>query len=184
MHTNEPREVQGIELGYDPRDIQSKSLTKAIVYFFLFTLAFFGIGAIVWIRAGWSHSESFDARKPKIEGPTVQGNMTAKTDIMSVRQHEHELMTTYAPLENGKWRIPVDRAMSLIGDRGLPSVTSDAPAQSPGTTIKQNATGVTPGSPGANALGHEGDVPAGQPGTTVNPTSVEAAPTEGVKTNP
>jgi hypothetical protein len=161
MHTNEPREVQGIELGYDPRDIEAKGLTKAVIYFFLFTLFFFGVGAYWWINAGWSHSETFDKRKPAVAGPLVQGNMTAKTDIMSVRQHEREMMTTYAPLENGKWRIPVDQAIEKIGGtdgRGLPAITSDAPATSPGTTIKQNATGVTPGSPGAagiEAAGHE-----------------------------
>lgn len=158
MHTNEPREVQGIDLGYDPRDIQAKGLTKAIVYFFLFTLFFFGVGAFWWINAGWSHTETFDKRKPAIEGPMVQGNMTAKTDIMSVRQHEHEMMTTYAPLENGKWRIPVDKAIDLLNDRGLPVIQSEVPAKSPGTTIKQNATGVTPGSPGAAAL-EKGETP-------------------------
>jgi len=158
MHTNEPREVQGIELGYDPRDIEAKGLTKAVIYFFLFTLFFFGVGAIWWIRAGWSHSETFDKRKPAVAGPLVQGNMTAKTDIMSVRQHEREVMTTYAPLESGKWRIPVDKAIDVINGRGLPTVTSDAPAASPGTTIKQNATGVTPNSPGATALEH-GEAP-------------------------
>lgn len=141
MHTNEPREIQGVELGYDPRDIEAKSITKFFVAFFIFATVAFGGGVIIYEMMGLGGRSSFDTRKPRIEGPLVQGNITTKTDIMSLRQYERHMMSTYEPTKDGKWRIPVDRAIELLGTRGLPTITSDAPAKSTGTTIKQNAVG-------------------------------------------
>ena len=141
MHTNEPRELQGVELGYDPRDIESKPVTKFFVAFFIFAIAAFGLGAVIYTRMDLGGRSSFDTRKPKIAGPLIQGNITSKTDIMSLRQYERRMMTTYEPLPNGKWRIPVDKAIDLLGDRGLPAISSAAPAKSTGTTIEQNAIG-------------------------------------------
>jgi hypothetical protein len=141
MHTNEPREIQGVELGYDPRDVEPKGLTKVVVMFLGATVFFFGVGAWLWMALGYSKPSTFNARKPRFEGPRVQGNITSKTDIMAMRQEERRLMTTYEPLKGGKWRIPVDQAITLLGDRGLPAITSAAPAKSTGTTIQQNAVG-------------------------------------------
>lgn len=141
MHTNEPREIQGVELGYDPRDVEPKGLTKVILFFFGGTLFFFGVGAILWIWLGYARPSNFNPRKPRFAGPLVQGNITSKTDIMALRQFEKRMMTSYEPLPNGKWRIPVDQAINLLGSRGLPPITSAAPAKSTGTTIQQNAVG-------------------------------------------
>ena len=141
MHTNEPRELQGVELGYDPRDIESKPVAKFFLYFFIFAVASFGLGALIYTRMDLGGRSNFDPRKPKIAGPLIQGNITSKTDIMALRQYERKEMTTYEPLPNGKWRIPVDRAIDLLGSRGLPAIASEAPAKSTGTTIQQNAIG-------------------------------------------
>jgi len=146
MHTNEPRQLEGVELGYDPRDIDAKRIYKSAIWFFVLTVFFFGLGAIIWIRYGLAHTSDFDKRKPAIVGPLVQGNMAAKVDIMNVRQDEHRRMTTYGTNPDGKQRIPVDQAIALIAQRGLPVVPSEGPAKSPGNTIKQNAVepGTTP----------------------------------------
>ena len=142
MHTNEPRELEGVELGYDPRDIQLKPIIKVVVYFFAFTIFFFGMGAIIWINRGYGSRSRFDARKPPITGPRVQGNITAKIDIMKMRQAETHYLTTYGT-EGGKQRIPVDHAMELLSERGLPAISSDEPAKSPGNTIQDNAVGMS-----------------------------------------
>jgi hypothetical protein len=159
MHTNEPRELQGVELGYDPRDIDAKGIYKIVVYFFLFALVFFGGGAIIFVRQGWGGRTSFDSRKPAFAGPKVQGNIAAKIDIMAMRQHERRVMESYKDLQNGKWQIPVDRAMALVAAEGLPAVASDQKAVSPGNTIPQNATGPaassTPTSPSESAPGED-----------------------------
>lgn len=142
MHTNEPREVEGIELGYDPRDINIKPIVKVVGYFFGFTILFFGLGAAIWINKRYGIQPRFDGRKPPIEGPRVQGNITAKIDIMKMRQAETHYMTTYGN-EGGKQRIPVERAMELLSERGLPAIASDEQAKSPGNTIQDNAIGMS-----------------------------------------
>ncbi|GEM_PF-2772482 len=146
MHTNEPRELQGVELGYDPRDIDSKGIYKVVVYFFVFALVFFGGGFLVYVNRGWGGRTAFDNRKPAFAGPKVQGNISAKIDIMAMRQHERAMMESYGQLPNGKWRLPMERAMELVASEGLPNVVDDRKATSPGNTIPQNATGLKPSS--------------------------------------
>ena len=142
MHTNEPRKVEGVDLGYDPRDIETKPIIKVVIAFFAFTLIFFGMGAFVFMRTTWGHQTPFDVRKPQIVGPRVQGNVSAKVDIMQMRQAETKGLTTYDPKGlGGGARIPVDRAMDLLVERGLPAIKSEAPAKTVGNTIKDNAIG-------------------------------------------
>ncbi|RYG27186.1 hypothetical protein EON82_00275 [bacterium] len=143
MHTNEPRELQGVELGYDPRDIEAKPIGKFFLYFFIFTIVAYGGGVLIYQWMGLGGRSNFDTRKPAIAGPLVQGNITSKTDIMEMRQYEKRMMTTYGEQKNGSWRIPVDRAITLLGDRGLPTISSEASAKSTGNTIPQNA--IAPG---------------------------------------
>ncbi len=170
MHTDEPREVQGVELGYDPRDINLPVIKKIVVWFFVLTVLFFGGGAIVYIARHWGGRTTFDTRKAPIAGPKIQGNITAKVDIMDMRQAERAQMETYGTNPDGKQRIPVDRALDLLAERGLPLVTSDKTAQSKGNTIEQNATG--PASPSTTTTpGETGPVPTpdqggGATGTT------------------
>ncbi len=173
MHTDEPREVEGVELGYDPRDIQEKGIYRVVVYFFLFALFFFGVGAIVYVRLGVGQNQHFDARKPEIVGPKVQGNIAAKVDIMRMRQDERAQLESYGRNPDGKRRIPVDRAMRLLAQRGLPEIKDDKKAVSPGNTIEQNAVGPA----GAKGDGSaSGNVPGGVAGPA--PTSTPTTPAE------
>lgn len=141
MHTNEPRELQGVELGYDPRDIHIVPIIKVVVWFFVLTAVAFGAMAIWFIKSGQGSSFKRDVRKPAITGPVLQSNVGAKIDIMQLRQKERDAMTTYETNKDGSMRIPVEHALDLIAERGLPQVTSNEPARSPGTTIPQNAVG-------------------------------------------
>lgn len=157
MHTDEPRELQGVELGYDPRDIDAPKIYKVVIGFFAFAVFFFGLGAIVYIYWGkFGFSSNFDPRKPAIVGPKVQGNVAAKIDIMSLRQAERRQMEGYGQNQDGKQHIPVDAAMEILAKRGLPTISNDEKAVSPGNTIPQNAVGpagpstnTSPANPGA-----------------------------------
>jgi hypothetical protein len=173
MHTNEPRELQGVELGYDPRDIDSKGIYKVVVYFFVFALVFFGGGYFAFRFFALGNGTSFDARKPRFEGPKVQGNVTAKIDIMEMRQHERAVMESYGTNPDGKQRIPVDRAIEVLSGRGLPTPADDTKATSPGNTITQNATGPapagTPTTPPSEGPGESVPQPSGS-GTLGSPT--------------
>lgn len=177
MHTNEPRELEGVELGYDPRDIDSRGIYKVIVYFFVFTLIFFGGGYLVFVWRGWGAHTEMDPRKSAFSGPRVQGNITSKVDIMTMRQNERATMETYGTNPDGKQRIPVDRAIELLAERGLPVVTSDQAAQSKGNTIEQNATGPAPsGTTTTPAVTGTTDAPPGTPAPTSPATPTEPTP--------
>ena len=182
MHTNEPRELQGVELGYDPRDIDSKGIYKVVVYFFVFALVFFGGGYFVFTYFGWGARTTLDTRKPDFAGPKVQGNIAAKIDIMAMRQHERAMMESYGQLPNGKWRLPVERAMELVAGEGLPNVASDTKATSPGNTISQNATGpgVTSSAPSSTTTSPAeptaSDIPMRDPGMSAPTPPTSDAP--------
>ena len=146
MHTEEPRDLQGVELGYDPRDIDAKGIYRVVAYFFLFALFFFGVGALYYIYIGKIEtSQRFDPRKPAIVGPKLQGNVAAKIDIMQMRQTERAQMESFGTNKElapdgstvERQRIPVEAEMRLLAGRGLPDITSDKTATSPGNTIPQ-----------------------------------------------
>lgn len=181
MHTDEPREVQGVELGYDPRDIDERRIYKIVFWFFIIAIVHFGFGAIIYTHYGFGRQAARDPRKPDIVGPKVQGNVAAKVDIMDLRQMERREMETY-DLENGApkvspegtVRIPVERAMALIAQRGLPAVTSDEHAVSPGTTIRQNAVGPGTGTPDQT---NPGNTAPAAPSTPTTPADSRNIPT-------
>lgn len=176
MRTNEPRELQGVELGYDPRDIDLKKIIRVVIVFFAIALLHFGVGAAFFIWRGWGGATVRDARKPDFAGPKLQGNIESKVDIMTMRQSERTQMETYGINPDGKQRIPVDRALDLIAQRGLPVVSSAEAAITKGNTIEQNATGPnvagtrdTPGTPGP-AAGGAAPLPPTQ-GATTSPSA-------------
>ena len=173
MHTNEPRELEGVELGYDPRDIDGPKIYKIVTGFFIFATFFFGVGAALYIWRGGGLQSARDARKPDIVGPKVQGNIAAKVDIMEMRQTERRELETYGVNPDGSSRIPVDRAMALLAERGLPEVKSDEKALSPGTTIPQNA--IEPGQGQSDRL--EGGPAA--PSTPTSPATTSPVPQSG-----
>ena len=141
MHTDEPRDVQGIDLGYDPRDIDAPKIYKIVAGVFAFALVFFGIGAVVYIKLGIGFKAGFDPRKPAIVGPKIQGNIAAKIDIMQMRQDERRQMEGFGENQDHSQHIPVDAAMAILAERGLPAIKNDQKATSPGNTIPQNAVG-------------------------------------------
>ena len=166
MHTNEPRELEGVDLGYDPRDIDGPRIYRIVTGFFIFATVFFGGGAALYIWRGGGIQFARDARKPEIVGPKLQGNVAAKVDIMEMRQTERKDLESYGTNPDGTQRIPVDRAMAILAERGLPDVKSDVKATSPGTTIQQNATG---------PLGQT-DAVEGGPAPASTPTSPASTP--------
>ena len=113
----------------------------------------------------WSLASKFDPRKPAIVGPKVQGNVAAKIDIMQMRQEERKQLEGYGTNQDGKQHIPVEAAMEILAKRGLPSVSSDEKATSPGNTIPQNAVG---------PAGSSTDTSPAQPGRVHTPPTGSA----------
>jgi hypothetical protein len=77
--------------------------------------------------------------------PVLQDNLSTKTDIQHLRIHENETLKSFGWVDQnaGVVRMPIDKAMKLVIQRGV-STGTDVPAVTKGNTITQNAVG--PGS--------------------------------------
>ena len=125
--------------GYEVRDIR----LRPIVY----ATAALVLGAIVAQVSTWLLFEYFAARElgqkasdrplagelRRVEPPEPRLQRTPLDDLDALRAWEQRLLTTYAVLDRqrGVVRIPIDRAMELVGERGLPArrAAVEPPAQ-------------------------------------------------------
>jgi len=168
MHTNHPREDPLVELGYEIRDVNYKSLYRTVIYFFIFAgaSAFAGLLLYNWWYPPQSRSTAANAAgmaraMPGKNYPLLQDNVTSKTDIMDLRKGEAARLhgTGYVDDSHTKAHIPIDRAMDLLVERGLPKVSASVPAVTRGNTTDQVPDAAPAGTP-------ETGVPASTGSTT------------------
>jgi len=168
MHT-EKREDPLVELGYEIRDLNTKAIRTGAIGFFIFATAsaVIGFGVFRWMYPrGFTEETAQKRLLPESPNPLIQSNLTTKTDIMDLRQHETKQLT--APIgwtddSHTKLHIPIEKAMEIIALRGLPSSQTNVPATSPG----QGGT-VQPGQLGSGAT---------STGTVTNPGAQAASGT-------
>ena len=151
MHTKGPKEDPLIDLGYEPRDINIKAIHKALFWFFTFATVMFIVGAWIYANINPAFSPKVIAQKedliiPKAPNPLLQTNVTNITDIMHLRQHETEVLTGtgWRDETHSAVHIPIDRAIDILAERGLPVTGADVPAVSKGNTTDERKT-VAPG---------------------------------------
>lgn len=158
MHTNEPREDPLVDMGYETRDLNIKGIRKASIAFFGFAFACFGV-VILWywtIGPGQQHRNETPANArliPEKPNPLLQSNVTAKVDIMTLRQAETKVLegTGYVEGQPGYVHIPIDRAIDLVAAGQVPISTGRSiPATNPGNTTDGRPATATaaPATPG------------------------------------
>ncbi len=115
---------------YSDRDIKLMPLVKFAIGTALFTLLVFA--AVRYAMAYWERqARASDAALPELATSTRQLPPTSllqvdeRRDLAAQRAWEASLLTNYAVLDQtaGVVRIPVDRAMELVAQRGLPART-------------------------------------------------------------
>jgi len=140
----EKREDPLVDMGYEIRDINLKAIRNATIGFFLFAIGSFAVG--YWIYAVMNPAFNGDylsakdrRRIPPSPYPLLQNNLTAKTDIMALRQAESVQLksTGYNDPTHESVHIPIDRAMDLIATRGISPTGNDVAAVSKGNTTDQ-----------------------------------------------
>ncbi len=112
--------------GYEKRDVNTRGILYFVIVLFLLLVASF-----VSMRSLFGH---FSTSQPL--GPAASPFTTSRTlppeprlqvrpleDLKVVREGQEELLNSYAWVDraNGKVRIPIDRAMELVVERGLPA---------------------------------------------------------------
>lgn len=139
MHT-EKREDPLVELGYEIRDLNTVAIRNATIGFFIFTFASvaiaFGVYRVMNPTVFHPQPPTNRVIAPS-PYPMVQTNMTAKTDIMDIRQHETAVLT--APIgwvdeQKTHLHMPIDRAMQIVATRGATPTGASVPASSKGHT--------------------------------------------------
>ncbi len=134
MH-NEPREEPNAERGFEQSDLNLDAIRKGSIGFFSFLIVMLILGAITFYLMYWKNDPlagKTDANRVERivpEGaPLLQTNVTVKTDIKNLRRRESELLSTTGPSpENpGKQRIPIQAAIEVLAERGLPSTKETA----------------------------------------------------------
>jgi hypothetical protein len=115
------------EMGYEPTDEAAQSpVGKYTAYFFIF---FAVMVACVYATMGvldrvgeFSFKQERSARVMPPSGTLLQSNVTAHGDMVKLREAEKNAASTYAHDEKtGTYKIPVEQAMKIVVERGLPT---------------------------------------------------------------
>lgn len=116
------------ELGYEPTDeAVSGPVGKYTAMFFVFLAIMLGIAWLFFTFAdrvdGFKFNQERPARVMPPDGtPLLQGNVAAQADMEDLRKEEHEKLEAYKENpETGRYQIPVEKAMSIVVERGLPT---------------------------------------------------------------
>lgn len=197
MHTEkehiDPDELA--KMGYERRDINIPALRKTVLIFYGFAIGSALFAAFVLyqgVRIGPLRIDPYVAKTtvqqkneaanavgrilPPPPYPLLQGNVTAKLDLQTMRQAEDARLagTGYVDADKTRAFIPVDRAMDLILERGLPK-TGTEDAVTKGNDMEPFGTRTVPQ---PDRSGPTGDATMGTP---TNPAPV---PPGGVPQNP
>jgi hypothetical protein len=112
--------------GYEKRDVNARGILYFVIVLFLLLVA-----SLVSMRSLFGY---FSATQPL--GPPASPFTTVRAlppeprlqvqpveDLNRVRQGQEDLLDSYGWVDrvNGKVRIPIDRAMELVIERGLPA---------------------------------------------------------------
>jgi hypothetical protein len=125
MHTDEKHDPL-TDLGYERRDINPDIIFRATMIFFGF--AFFGyIAGWAVLHYGFNYFTEIknvnnlaSSKIPAAPNPILQTNVSAKTDIRAMRNHENEALGTSGDSETvkGAHRISIEQAIKLSAERG------------------------------------------------------------------
>lgn len=126
----------GANPGYEKRDVNTRAIAYSVAV--LFALVVASLFTMRWLfdyfsatqTLGPSASPFTDVRQlppePRLQVQPVE-------DLNRLRENQEEMLSSYgwADRTTGKVRIPIDRAMDLILERGLPT--------RPGATAPENS---------------------------------------------
>ncbi len=131
MHSNEDNRDLNIleEMGYEPTDVEPNAIPKVTFDFFtamtvMFVIAWAVMSVIDRTSTLPSAKETFTRRRtPEGDAPLVQGNVTAKQDMINLRREEIQKTEVFAWVDEGKGiaRVPISVGMEMLLERGVPT---------------------------------------------------------------
>lgn len=118
------------EMGYEPTDTASESpIGQYTLWFFGFLAVMMGVSFLFLTVAdrvqGFKFTQQRDERRvlPPEGTPLLQSNVTAHKDMKDLRKEELEKLNASGWTDElqDTAKIPVNRAMEIVVDRGLPT---------------------------------------------------------------
>ncbi|MCB0826480.1 MAG: hypothetical protein KDC26_09840 [Armatimonadetes bacterium] len=119
------------ELGYEPVDINAsgKNVFANFAAVFVFFLAMAAVSWYFLVAVDRSDSLTIKTppqqerpRVPEAPAPLLQSNITAQKDMVMLRREENEKLNALEVTEDKKAvKIPVDQAMDILAEKGLPT---------------------------------------------------------------
>src|SRR5580658_1826071 len=124
------------EAGYEHTDAQVGPLAVLAVSVGLLVLISLTGAAIMWRVMAYETHDTGTLRGSPLAGlrplpPTPRLQIYPATDLKDTREQEHQLLSSYGWVEKEKGvvHIPIDRAMDLLAERGLPPGKPEPPAK-------------------------------------------------------
>lgn len=131
---NEPEDLNALahseELGYETRDLPVAAVGKAGFWFFVFTggsmivaaIAMFTVYRLFFSDANPTASTAIPPRSQLPPPPLLQSNVAKTQDMTDMRLREYQGLTSYGWVdeEAGIARVPIEVAIDLTAQRGLP----------------------------------------------------------------
>ncbi len=131
MHNSEDNRDLNIleELGYEPTDVETRSIPKVTIIFFvvstvMFIIAWGVMSVIDRTSVKTPDPESFSRRRtPEGDAPLLQTNVSAKLDTIKLRREELAKTETYAWVDESKGivRVPIELGMQKLLEQGVPT---------------------------------------------------------------
>ncbi len=116
------------EMGYEYTDEAANSpVGKYTIWLFGFLAAMVVFSAAFFTVAdrvdGFKFKQERKARRMPPEGtPLLQGNIAAQEDMVTLRKEEFAKLHSYSEnKEDGTYKVPIKKAMSIVVERGLPT---------------------------------------------------------------
>ncbi|MBX7185449.1 MAG: hypothetical protein K1Y01_09920 [Vicinamibacteria bacterium] len=135
MHTEPSRHPNNPEIRYEKTDAHVRPLYQFLFWISVITLLTAGIAmAILKGLESWRDKASTRpamAEAPEaMQPPAPRLQIQEPKDLAVFRKEEKEILSTYGIVDRDKgiYRIPIEEAMKLTLERGLPTVDDAAPA--------------------------------------------------------
>jgi len=130
--------------GYETRDVNARAIIFfGIVLFLVLVLSFVSMR---WLFGYFSTTQPLGPAASPFSNsrtlpPEPRLQVQPAVDLNEARQSQEELLHSYGWVDraNGKFRIPIERAMDLIVERKLPTRSAAPPAAGAGDTTKEAA---------------------------------------------
>jgi hypothetical protein len=119
---------------YEKTDVQSAKVVRALVGLLALVAAFF---ALMWMLQGVLLRFAQDAQVlphpmastlARTEPPLPRLQPNPRADLLAFRAEEDAVLQTYGWVDKGRGivRVPIDRAMEILAQRGLPARSAAA----------------------------------------------------------